>query len=153
MFVRSFVFVSMSWLHWSVLGVTLFCCRRKKDDNVTFDTVCHNPAQKLYGLVLDDYNNSKCEMKERKGMGTEFFICSCSEDECNEKIFFNSSKFNRHKVSFGSFSWRLEIQFNRKWFLNRNGKKCRSSNVQCLVKLWQWQIISVLFFFKSLITN
>ncbi|KAK2830545.1 hypothetical protein Q5P01_018476 [Channa striata] len=62
---------------------------RKKDDNVTFDTVCHNPAQKLYGLVLEDYNNSKCEMKERKGMGSQFFICSCSEDECNERIIFN----------------------------------------------------------------
>ncbi|AWP21359.1 putative TGF-beta receptor type-2-like [Scophthalmus maximus] len=63
---------------------------RRKDDNVTFDTVCHNPAHKLYGLVLEDYNNSKCEMKERQGMGSEFFICSCSEDECNEHIVFNS---------------------------------------------------------------
>lgn len=65
---------------------------RKNDDNVTFDTVCHHPAQKLYGLVLEDYNNTKCEMKERKGMGSEFFICSCNEDECNERIFFNSNK-------------------------------------------------------------
>ncbi|XP_077446935.1 TGF-beta receptor type-2 [Stigmatopora argus] len=64
---------------------------RKKDDNVTFDTVCHNPAHKLYGLVLEDYNNSKCEMKERKGMGSSFFMCSCSEDECNEHIIFNAS--------------------------------------------------------------
>ncbi|XP_026155861.1 TGF-beta receptor type-2 isoform X2 [Mastacembelus armatus] len=64
---------------------------RKKDDNVTFDTVCHHPAQKLYGLVLEDYNNSKCEMKERKGMGTQFFICSCSEDECNENVLFNQN--------------------------------------------------------------
>ncbi|XP_060948565.1 TGF-beta receptor type-2-like [Limanda limanda] len=62
---------------------------RKKDDNVTFETVCHKPAEKLYGLVLEDYNNSKCEMKERKGMGSEFFICSCSQDECNEHIIFN----------------------------------------------------------------
>ncbi|XP_078123544.1 TGF-beta receptor type-2-like [Sander vitreus] len=63
---------------------------RKKDDNFTFDTVCHNRSQKLYGLSLDDYNNTKCEMKERKGMGSQFFICSCSEDECNDHIFFNS---------------------------------------------------------------
>ncbi|CAG05723.1 unnamed protein product, partial [Tetraodon nigroviridis] len=62
---------------------------RKAGSNVTFDTVCHNPAYKLYGLVLDDYNNSKCEMKEIKGMGSKFFICSCSTDECNEHIFFN----------------------------------------------------------------
>ncbi|KAK5911089.1 hypothetical protein CgunFtcFv8_005297 [Champsocephalus gunnari] len=64
---------------------------RRKDDNFTFDTVCHNRYLKLDGLVLEDYNNSKCEMKERKGMGSEFFICSCSEDECNEQIFFNSN--------------------------------------------------------------
>ncbi|XP_039876193.1 TGF-beta receptor type-2-like isoform X1 [Simochromis diagramma] len=62
---------------------------RKKDGNVTFDTVCHNPAEKLYGLVLKDYNNSECEMKELSGMGSKFFICSCSEDECNERVFFD----------------------------------------------------------------
>ncbi|CAL8295247.1 unnamed protein product [Merluccius merluccius] len=61
---------------------------RKKDDNVTMDTICHNPVDKLHGLVLDDYNNTKCEMKERKGMGYKFFICSCSTDECNEDLFF-----------------------------------------------------------------
>ncbi|XP_055750713.1 TGF-beta receptor type-2-like isoform X3 [Salvelinus fontinalis] len=61
---------------------------RKKDDNVTIDTICHNPAHKLHGLVLEDYNNSKCETRERNGMGSQFFICSCSEDECNDHIFF-----------------------------------------------------------------
>ncbi|XP_028288171.1 TGF-beta receptor type-2-like isoform X2 [Parambassis ranga] len=64
---------------------------RKKDDNVTLETVCHHPAQKLYGLVLEDYNNSKCEMKEKWGMGSQFFICSCTEEECNANIFFNSN--------------------------------------------------------------
>lgn len=64
--------------------------RRKTADNTTFDTVCHNPAQRLHGLALEDYNSSKCEMKEVVGMGSQFFICSCSEDECNEDIFFTS---------------------------------------------------------------
>lgn len=63
---------------------------RKKDDNVTFDTVCHHPAEKLYGLVLDDYSSTKCEMKERKGMDSQFFICSCDEDECNDRIYFSN---------------------------------------------------------------
>ncbi|XP_029022855.1 TGF-beta receptor type-2-like [Betta splendens] len=61
---------------------------RKNGDNLTVDTVCHNPAETLYGLVLEDYNNSKCEMKERRGMGSLFFMCSCTEDECNEQLFF-----------------------------------------------------------------
>ncbi|XP_037549293.1 TGF-beta receptor type-2 [Nematolebias whitei] len=64
---------------------------RKKDDNITFDTVCHNPAQKLYGLVLDDYNNSKCTMKEKRGMGLQFFICSCTEEECNSHVLFDQN--------------------------------------------------------------
>lgn len=76
----------------SIFCVCFLFARRKKDDNITFDTVCHNPAQELYGLVLEDYNNTKCEMKERKGMGSQFFICSCSEDECNAHIFFTYSK-------------------------------------------------------------
>ncbi|CAL9691692.1 unnamed protein product [Knipowitschia caucasica] len=59
---------------------------RKNDDNVTFDTICHNPEQKLHGLQLDDYNNSKCEMRERGG----FHICSCYEEECNGHVFFNA---------------------------------------------------------------
>lgn len=67
--------------------------RRKTADNTTFDTVCHNPAQRLHGLALEDYNNSKCEMKEVVGMGSQFFICSCSEDECNEDIFFTSGAY------------------------------------------------------------
>lgn len=74
--------------------IRLLFLRRKKDGNVTFDTVCHNPAEKLYGLILKDYNNSECEMKELSGMGSKFFICSCSEDECNERVFFDPSKLN-----------------------------------------------------------
>ncbi|XP_075868000.1 TGF-beta receptor type-2 isoform X2 [Nelusetta ayraudi] len=65
---------------------------RKTANNTTFDTVCHNPAQRLHDLALEDYNNSKCEMKEVVGMGSQFFICSCSEEECNENIFFPSAK-------------------------------------------------------------
>ncbi|XP_061597868.1 TGF-beta receptor type-2-like [Cololabis saira] len=42
---------------------------RKKDDNITLDTMCHNPAQPLYGFTLEDYDNNKCDMKERMGMG------------------------------------------------------------------------------------
>ncbi|XP_039676866.1 TGF-beta receptor type-2-like [Perca fluviatilis] len=81
---------------------------RKKDDNFTFDTVCHNRYEKLYDLSLEDYNNTKCEMKERKGMGSQFFICSCSEDECNERIFFNSLLWKNEKEIFSDADLRHE---------------------------------------------
>ncbi|KAJ0003461.1 hypothetical protein NQD34_008559 [Periophthalmus magnuspinnatus] len=72
---------------------------RKKEDNVTFDTICHNPEVKLHGLRLDDYNNSKCEMRERSGQGSDFYICSCSEDECNEHVFFNGNSLDSPVVA------------------------------------------------------
>ncbi|XP_014032434.2 TGF-beta receptor type-2 isoform X1 [Salmo salar] len=72
---------------------------RKKVDNVTIDTICHNPAHKLHGLMLEDYNNSKCEMRERNGMGSQFFICSCSEDECNNHVFFTPYSLDSQVVS------------------------------------------------------
>ncbi|XP_071397066.1 TGF-beta receptor type-2-like isoform X3 [Centroberyx affinis] len=61
---------------------------RKEGGNASIDTICHNPGSKLLGLDLEDYNNSKCVMKERKGMGSQFYICSCSEEECNDHLFF-----------------------------------------------------------------
>ncbi|KAM4725525.1 TGF-beta receptor type-2 [Anableps anableps] len=64
---------------------------RKKEDNITFDTVCHNPVYPLHGLFLEDYNNTKCIMKEKKGKDSKFFICSCSGEECNENIIFNQN--------------------------------------------------------------
>lgn len=71
-------------------------------DNTTFDTVCHNPAQRLHGLALEDYNNSKCVMKEVVGMGSQFFICSCSEDECNEDIFFTPGTYKQRPLPSAS---------------------------------------------------
>ncbi|KAG5842374.1 hypothetical protein ANANG_G00176980 [Anguilla anguilla] len=63
---------------------------RKKDDNVTIETLCHHPSQRLYGFLLDDYNNTKCEMKEKSVPGSQFYICSCSEEECNHLLHFSS---------------------------------------------------------------
>ena len=82
--------------------------RRKTEGNMTMDTVCHNPAQRLNGLMLDDYNSSRCEMRERKGMGSIFFICSCSMDECNDSVVFTHSKccvvMMRHQDDIRSLS-------------------------------------------------
>ncbi|KAJ8268274.1 hypothetical protein COCON_G00134460 [Conger conger] len=63
---------------------------RKIDDNTTIETVCHRPSDQLHGYMLEDYNNTKCEMKEKKVSEGSLFICSCSEDECNDHFFFSS---------------------------------------------------------------
>ncbi|XP_032873067.1 TGF-beta receptor type-2-like [Amblyraja radiata] len=63
---------------------------RKQDANVTIETLCHDPAVPLYGHLLDDYNNTKCKMKEKKAQGSVFYICSCSDvEECNDLLKFS----------------------------------------------------------------
>ncbi|XP_023694816.1 TGF-beta receptor type-2 isoform X1 [Paramormyrops kingsleyae] len=64
---------------------------RKKENNNTVETLCHDPSKKLYGLFLTDYNNTKCVMKEKVSQGSSIHICSCSnEEECNEILFFHT---------------------------------------------------------------
>ncbi|XP_028606084.2 TGF-beta receptor type-2 [Podarcis muralis] len=62
---------------------------RKNDENITLETICHNPAQKLHGHILSDYNSDKCIMKEMKGDGGLLFMCSCKEEECNHELIFS----------------------------------------------------------------
>ncbi|XP_035236380.1 TGF-beta receptor type-2 isoform X2 [Anguilla anguilla] len=81
----------------SKCGITSICDQldevcvsiwRKNDDNITVETLCHHPSKQLYGLMLDDYNTSKCLMKEKKVPGSKFYICSCTGEECNDELTF-----------------------------------------------------------------
>ncbi|XP_022519931.2 TGF-beta receptor type-2 [Astyanax mexicanus] len=56
--------------------------------NVTVETLCHNPARPIYGVLLDDYNNTQCLMKQYKGLGPDYYMCSCNNEECNENLIF-----------------------------------------------------------------
>ncbi|KAK6327198.1 hypothetical protein J4Q44_G00028430 [Coregonus suidteri] len=61
---------------------------RKNEGNYSIETLCHDPSKPLYGVELDDYNSSMCAMKEKKSSGGPFFICSCTEEECNDNLSF-----------------------------------------------------------------
>uniref|UniRef100_A0A3Q1M0G1 TGF-beta receptor type-2 n=1 Tax=Bos taurus TaxID=9913 RepID=A0A3Q1M0G1_BOVIN len=83
---------------WSNCSITAICEKpeevcvavwRKNDENITLETVCHDPKIAYHGFVLDDAASSKCIMKERKGSGETFFMCSCSSEECNDHIIFS----------------------------------------------------------------
>ncbi|XP_067281037.1 TGF-beta receptor type-2 isoform X2 [Pseudorasbora parva] len=58
---------------------------RRSEGNTTVETVCHNPALPFYGQNLKDYNSSRCEMKR---VEDDFYICSCSGEECNDRLIF-----------------------------------------------------------------
>ncbi|XP_042202884.1 TGF-beta receptor type-2 [Callorhinchus milii] len=60
---------------------------RKQDNNTIVETLCHHPSRRLHGHLLDDYNNTKCLMKKKED---EFYMCSCSEDECNDILDFST---------------------------------------------------------------
>lgn len=62
---------------------------RKNDENITLETVCHDPKLVYHGFVLEDAASTKCIMKEKKMDGETFFMCSCSTDECNDVIIFS----------------------------------------------------------------
>ncbi|XP_004704103.2 TGF-beta receptor type-2, partial [Echinops telfairi] len=67
---------------------------RKNDENITLETMCHDPELPYQGVIsLEDFRSTKCIMKEKKMSGETFFICSCSADECNDQVFF-SEEYN-----------------------------------------------------------
>ncbi|XP_053077529.1 TGF-beta receptor type-2 isoform X2 [Acinonyx jubatus] len=62
---------------------------RKNDENITLETLCHDPKVTYHGIALEDSASPKCIMKEKKVLGETFFMCSCSTDECNDYIIFS----------------------------------------------------------------
>uniref|UniRef100_A0AAZ3NPD3 Serine/threonine-protein kinase receptor n=1 Tax=Oncorhynchus tshawytscha TaxID=74940 RepID=A0AAZ3NPD3_ONCTS len=66
---------------------------RKNDSNYSIETLCHDPSKPLYGVELDDYNSSTCTMKEKKSSGGPLFICSCTEEECNDNLAFAPGEY------------------------------------------------------------
>uniref|UniRef100_A0A8C2EVQ0 Serine/threonine-protein kinase receptor n=1 Tax=Cyprinus carpio TaxID=7962 RepID=A0A8C2EVQ0_CYPCA len=60
---------------------------KRNEGNAIIETVCHNPAFPFHGQYLTDYNNTVCLMKQVKDM-EDFYICSCNQEECNDRLFF-----------------------------------------------------------------
>ncbi|XP_073780683.1 TGF-beta receptor type-2 isoform X1 [Danio rerio] len=68
---------------------------RQSDDNNTIETLCHNPTVPLYGIMVENNNNTKCEMKKRISNSGPFHICSCNEVECNDMLLFKHPTNNQ----------------------------------------------------------
>ncbi|XP_018122960.1 TGF-beta receptor type-2 isoform X2 [Xenopus laevis] len=62
---------------------------RNKGDNITEETICHDPKEKLYGYYLDDFSSKECIMKEKETSEGTMFMCSCVGMLCNENLFFS----------------------------------------------------------------
>ncbi|XP_054898105.1 TGF-beta receptor type-2 isoform X1 [Poeciliopsis prolifica] len=60
----------------------------KNETSFTVETLCHNPSVSLYGIMLDDYNSSSCVMKVKNSTSGMVHVCSCTEEECNDKMVF-----------------------------------------------------------------
>ncbi|KQK77701.1 TGF-beta receptor type-2 [Amazona aestiva] len=63
---------------------------RQNDENVTLETICHDPQKTLYGHTLDDSSSEQCLMREKKEDGGLMFMCSCTGEECNDMLIFPS---------------------------------------------------------------
>ncbi|XP_040901336.1 TGF-beta receptor type-2-like [Toxotes jaculatrix] len=64
---------------------------RKNETGFSIETLCHDPSKPLYGVMLDDYNSSTCVMKEKNTTSGMAHFCSCSDEECNDKLSFSPS--------------------------------------------------------------
>ncbi|XP_022072635.1 TGF-beta receptor type-2 [Acanthochromis polyacanthus] len=62
---------------------------RKNETGFSIETLCHEPSRPLYGVMLDDYNSSTCQMKEKNTTNGSAYFCSCTEEECNEELIFS----------------------------------------------------------------
>ncbi|KAM6909728.1 TGF-beta receptor type-2 [Xenentodon cancila] len=62
---------------------------RTNETGFSIETLCHDPSIPLYGVVLDDSNSSTCVMKEKNSTRGFAHFCSCSEEECNDELFFS----------------------------------------------------------------
>ncbi|KAE8288381.1 TGF-beta receptor type-2 [Larimichthys crocea] len=62
---------------------------RKNETDFSIETLCHDPTKPLYGVMLDDYNSTTCVMKEKNTTTGMAHLCSCSEEECNDKLTFS----------------------------------------------------------------
>lgn len=89
--VLSAPFIKYSFFDFNFL---LFIFRRQNDENVTLETICHDPQETLYGHFLDDYKSEQCLMREKKDDGGLMFMCSCTGEECNDMLIFTSGRFN-----------------------------------------------------------
>ncbi|KAG8572895.1 hypothetical protein GDO81_012209 [Engystomops pustulosus] len=66
---------------------------RTNGSHTTEETLCHDPSQLIYGYKLNDYNNKECMLKEKKTAEGILFMCSCSEDECNEMLIWDDENY------------------------------------------------------------
>lgn len=62
---------------------------RKNETGFSIETLCHEPSRPLYGVMLDDYNSSTCQMKEKNTTNGSAYFCSCTEEECNDQLIFS----------------------------------------------------------------
>ncbi|XP_055076270.2 TGF-beta receptor type-2 [Misgurnus anguillicaudatus] len=58
----------------------------RDDGVVTIETMCHDPTQPLYGVMLEDVSTSDCLLTSKHVRGRDVRLCACTGDECNERV-------------------------------------------------------------------
>ncbi|XP_069068104.1 TGF-beta receptor type-2 isoform X2 [Pleurodeles waltl] len=62
---------------------------RKNGQNVTLETLCHDPKVNLYNYSLDNVDKGKCVLKEQKVEGGLLYMCACTGEDCNSQPSFS----------------------------------------------------------------
>ncbi|XP_030061766.1 TGF-beta receptor type-2 [Microcaecilia unicolor] len=64
-------------------GDTCAAIWRKRGENVTLETRCLDPSQEMYVPHF-----KMCMMQKREELNETTYMCSCTEDECNNMLYF-----------------------------------------------------------------
>lgn len=130
-----------------------FILRRRNDENVTLETICHDPQKPLYGHMLDDSSSEQCLMKEKKDNGGLMFMCSCTDEECNDVLIFSTGRFNNLPCIAGLYLTRnikslmpMDLQFIEEnlqlletfWSLLKRGAQDFLAVCRSWGKYWYW---------------
>lgn len=77
----------------SKLTATVNCCRRKTNETMTVQTMCHNPILPLEGVdpaLLLNFTSRECHMSSQPTEEGAMMVCGCQgEHECNDKLIFD----------------------------------------------------------------
>ncbi|XP_053570225.1 TGF-beta receptor type-2 isoform X2 [Bombina bombina] len=66
------------------------------NNEISIETTCLDPNVEIYGHKLKSVKSNKCVMEKKESSHGTVYMCTCSEDECNEQFSFKDTIHIEH---------------------------------------------------------
>lgn len=70
---------------------------REDANGRTVETACHHPKKNISGFLLDNIDSTTCNMEKK--LYENMYICACTEEECNRKLFFPGMEVSVEEIN------------------------------------------------------